>query len=150
MQLHQPDPRSAPHQLRALVTIATVARDGLGPPQRALVCAMQNVIFHTKENLDDVRPISPPELAAQVNRGDQALQLIRLLVVVSVADGPPCPDQASLIAAFAAALAVDEPAVKVMTHLANGRLLRFRLAFLRRSLSSHDVRNTYRMSARPG
>ena len=146
MQLHRPDLRSVPHQLRALVTIARAARDGFGPPQRALVCAMQNVIFRTNEDLDDLQPISPAELAGHVEQGNQALQLIRLMIVVCVADGPPCLDQVSLVAAFAAALATDEPAVRVMAHLAKGRLLRFRLAFLRRSHIRHYFRNTYRMS----
>ncbi len=146
MQLHRPDLRSAPHQLRALVTIARAARDGFGPPQRALVSAMQTVIFRMNEDLDDVQTISPAELAGYIDRGSQALQLIRLMVVVCVADGPPCRDQVSLVAAFATSLEVQEPAVSVMAHLAKGRLLRFRLAFLRRSHIRHYFRNTYRMS----
>ena len=146
MQIHRTDPRSAPYQLRALLMIARAAREEFGAPQRAVVQAMQHVFFHISEDIGDLQPISPTELAAHVGQDDQALQLIRLMVVVSVADGPPSRDQVSLIEAFAAVLAVDEPAVKVIAYLAKGRLLRFRLAFLRRSHIRHYFRNTYRMS----
>ena len=146
MKLRRPTPRSTTHQLRALVTIARAARNGFGRPQRALVRAMQVVIFRTNEDLDDLRPISPTELGTRVEDHDEALQLVRLMTVVCVADGPPRRDQVSLVADFADALAVEEPAVKVISHLARGQLLRFRLAFLRRSHLRHYFRNTYRMS----
>ena len=146
MKLIRPDPRTMPHQLRALATIARTARDGFGQPQRALVCAMRDVLFRTNEDLEDLQPISPAELATHVNDDDQALQLIRLMTVLCVADGLPSRDQVSLVADFAEALAVEEPAVKVITYLAKGQLLRFRLAFLRRSHIRHYFRNTYRMT----
>ena len=67
------------------------------------------------------------------------------MVIMSLVDGPPSMEQVSLISSFAAALGVEEPAVKVVRHLARGRLLRFRLSFARRSHVRIYLRNTYRL-----
>jgi hypothetical protein len=63
-----------------------------------------------------------------------------------MADGPPSTGQVSLISGFGAALNVEEPAVKAIGHLARGRRIRFRIAFLPRSHIRHYFRNTARMS----
>ena len=146
MKLYRPDPQSITYQLRALATIACTGRNGFEQPQRALVQAMRDVVFRTNEGIEDLRSISPSDLAAHVRDDDQALQLVRLMTVLCVADGPPSRDQVSLVADFAEALGVEEPAVKVITYLAKGQLLRFRLGFLRRSHIRHYFRNTYRMT----
>ena len=146
MEFIIPEPHSAPYQFRALTMIARAAKGGLGQPQRALLDAVQQVVMETNEDFETLKEISPAELAPGVADPAQALQLIRLMVVVAMADGPPSTDQVSLISGFCAALRVDEPAVKVIGHLAKGRLLRFRLAFLRRSHVRHYFRNHYQMS----
>jgi hypothetical protein len=126
--------------------VARAAADGFGPAQRAVVDAMQRVVLGTNAVLDDEASLGPQELAPLVTDRDQALQLIRLMVVVCLSNGPPSREQVALVTAFAAALNVDEPAVEVIGHLAHRRLLRFRLAFLRRSHLRHYFRNTYRMA----
>jgi hypothetical protein len=67
------------------------------------------------------------------------------MITMSLADGPPAEEQMSLLESFAAALKVDEPALKVVGHLARHKLLRFRLAFARRSHVRIYIRNTYRL-----
>ncbi len=146
MKLFRPDLDSVTAQLRALMTIARAGSAGLSQPQRALVLAMRDVIFRGGEEIEDLPPISPADLAAQLADEDQSLQLIRLMVIVCVADGIPDREQVALVAAFAEALAVKEPATRVITYLANGQMLRFRIAFLRRSHIRHYFRNTYQMA----
>jgi hypothetical protein len=146
MKLIVLDANSASMQLRALTMIARAAKDGLGQAQRALLDGVQMVVMETNSDIDTQQEISPAELAQTLVDPAQALQLIRLMVVMAMADGPPSVEQISLIRGFAATLHVNEPAVNVIGHLANGRLLRFRLAFLRRSHLRHYIRNTYRMS----
>jgi hypothetical protein len=107
---------------------------------------MRDVIFRGDGEVEDLCPISPPEMGANMKSDAQALQLVRLMTVMCVADGPPSPDQIALVADFAEALNVEEPAVNVVAYLANGQLLRFRLAFLRRSQIRHYFRNTCRMT----
>ncbi len=146
MRLLRPESQSATHQLRALATIARAARTGLNQPQRALLQALQDVVFRAEEDIEALPPISPTELAATAPGSNQALQLIRFMTVLCLADGPPSREQVSLLTDFATALGVEEPAVKTISYLAKGQLLRFRLAFLRRSHIRHYFRNTYRMT----
>jgi len=146
MDLLRPGPQSAPYQLRALAMVAGAAEAGLGKPQRALLEAFESFVLEARQKIESLKPIAPAELAAQIDDPAHARQLIRFMVVTCLADGRPSPAQLSLLRAFAAALDVDEPAVAVIGHLANGSLLRFRLAFLRRSHVRHYLRNTYRMS----
>ena len=146
MDILKPGPDSAPYQLRAMAMIAGAAENGLGPAQRAMLDAVQRVIFETDHNVEALKPISPAELATHVDGHAHARQLIRLMVVTCLADGPPSMGQMSQLKGFAAALRVEEPAVNVIDHLAQGRRLRFRVGFMRRSHIRHYLRNTYRMS----
>jgi hypothetical protein len=146
MQLHPINTRSAPYQIRALSMVGNAAEGGFGAAQRALFDAIINVVFGVHESLTDLQEISAKDLATHIECSDQALQLIRMMVVICLADGLPRPEQVSLVADFAKALGVDEPSVKIVGYLAKRQLLRFRLAFLRRSHMRHYLRNTYRMS----
>jgi len=132
----------APFELRAMTMIARAGTNGLAQPQRAMLDAMQRLVLETDLELYDLPPISGEELAGHCEDSAQARQLIRLMVVLSLADGPPSQEQMDLLRVFAAALKVDEPAVKVIGHLADHNLLRFRLAFARRS----HVRTYFRNS----
>jgi len=126
-----------------MVTRAAAA--GLGRPQRAMLDAAQRLVLRTDLELDALAPIAPEELARHFNEPPQARQLIRLMVAMSVADGPPSEEQVALLFSFAKALGVKEPSVGVVRHLAKGRLLVFRLAFMRHSHLRTYLRNTYRM-----
>lgn len=145
MKLVEPGPEAAPYQLRALAMVASAATSGLDRPQRAMLDAAQRIVLGSDEDVETLKPITSEELALHVGDRAQARQLVRLMVATSLADGPPSAEQMSLMLSFAAALGVEEPAVKVVGHLAKGRLLRFRLAFLRHSHIRQYLRNTYRL-----
>jgi hypothetical protein len=110
-----------------------------------MVDAARQLILHTDQDVESVAPIEPAELAAHIEGSGQARQLVRLMVATSLADGPPSREQISGISAYADALHVEEPSLQVVAHLAKGRLLRFRLAFMRRSHIRAYLRNTHRM-----
>jgi hypothetical protein len=55
------------------------------------------------------------------------------MMVVSLADGPTTEAQSKLMSAYARALGVDEPALRVLGELAHYHMVLFRLDFLRRS-----------------
>lgn len=145
MDFLESDAGSAPHQLRALGAVARAATNGLGAPQRAMVDAVQRLVLHTEMDAAAVAPIEPAELAVQLTDPGRARQLVRLMVATSLADGPPSPEQIARIAAYADALGVEEPSLRVVAHLAAGRRLRFRIAFLRRSHVRAYLRNTRQM-----
>lgn len=148
MQLHTVDAQSAPLQIRALQTVASAADGGPSRAHQAVVDAMREELFAAVTVAHAERAqaeVSPAALAGQGIGPDQARQLVRMMIVVSVADGPPSNAQAEYLTACANALGVKEPGVKVLTHLAAGRLMRFRFSFLPHSHVRHYFRNTYRM-----
>ncbi len=138
-------PEAAPYQLRAMTEVARAARSGLARPQRAMLNAAQRLLLWTDLDLESLPPIEAEELASHCHDPAQARQLVRVMVTITLADGPPSEEQMTLLHAYAAALEVEEPAVKVIGHLARHKLLRFRLAFARRSHIRIYLRNTYRL-----
>jgi hypothetical protein len=138
-------PECAPYELRALTAVAHAATSGLGQPQRAMIDAVQRLVLHTDLDVESLAPIEPAELAAHIEGPGHARQLVRLMVATSLADGPPSQEQISQISAHADALHIEEPSLRVVTHLAKGHRLRFRFAFMRRSHIRAYIRNTYRM-----
>jgi tellurite resistance protein len=145
MKLLRSEPELAPYELRALAMVARSAASGLGQAQRAMLDAVQQLVLETDLPVDSLPPVRPEELVSQLDDPAQARQLIRLMVAMSLADGPPSPAQVAHLEAFAAALRVEEPAVGVVAHLAKRRLRRFRLAFMRHSHVRTYLRNTRRM-----
>ncbi len=145
MDFLKPGPELAPYELRAMTMLTRAAKSGLAPPQRAMLDAAQQLVLETDIDVEGLLPIAPAELADHCDDPAQARQLIRMMVTMSLADGPPSEEQTSLLRSFAAALKVDEPAVNVVGHLAKNRLLRFRLAFARHSHIRIYLRNTYRL-----
>lgn len=145
MDLLEPLPELAAQELRAMTMVARAAQSGLAAPQRAMLDAVQRIVLKTELDVEKLAPIEAEELTRHLEDGSQARQLIRLMVALSLADGPPSQEQVSLLSSFEAALGVEEPAVHVIGHLAKGRLLRFRLAFLRHSHIRRYLRNTYRL-----
>jgi hypothetical protein len=146
MDLVHPGPASAKAQLHALAMVAAAAGNGFGAPQRCFLEAIGEVVLVTGEDSSAPKPITPGELAGQVEVPAEALQLIRLMVVMAVCDGPPSEAQMALLRGFARGLGVEEPAVQVIGHLARGNVRRFRIAFLRRSHIRQYMRNTRRMA----
>ena len=146
MELLKISPDVAPSALACLVTVARAGDGGLGQPERATIEALRKLVIETDLDLDSLVAVEPEALRVHFDDAKQARQLIRLMVVICLADGPPSPDQASLVAGFADALEVKEPAVAVVHHLAQKRLWRFRLSFFPHSHLRNYFRNTYRMT----
>jgi hypothetical protein len=144
MRLYYPDPKLAPFGLRAMTMIARAAEGGIEPAHRAIMGAAQRLVLRTDLDIDQLEEIDAGQLAAHFDDADAARQLVRGMVLMSLAVGTPTPRQTELIALFAAALGVDEPAVHVMDHLAKEELLRFRLDFYRRSHLRDYIGTQYR------
>ena len=145
MEFLKPGPELAPYELRAMTMVTRAAAAGLGQPQLAMLDAAQRLVLETDSEVETLSAITPEELASHFDDPSQARQLIRLMVAMSLADGPPTKEQVALLSSFAAALGVEEPSVGVVRHLAKKRLLSFRLAFMRHSHVRTYLRNTYHM-----
>jgi tellurite resistance protein len=138
-------PEIAPDALQAMTMVARAATNGLDQPQKATLDAFQRLILETDLDVDTLEAITAQALASQFGDQAQAHQLVRLMVTLCLVDGPPSLEQMALLDEFAEALGVDEPAINVIRHMAKGHLLRYRLAFARRSHVRTYFRNTYRM-----
>lgn len=145
MRFLKPGPELAPLELRALTQVARAATAGLARPQRAMLDAFQRILLRTDLEVDAQTPIAPAELAAAIDDPTQARQLIRMMAALAVADGPPSLAQVDLLGAYAKALGVKEPAVRVLRPLAKGNLVRFRVAFMRHAHIRTYLRNTRRI-----
>lgn len=132
MQLLRPGPVAAEAGLRAMRQLA--AADGqIGPAARNLLGAAQRQLLDTDFDLDRLTPVAPAELAAAFTDPALARQFVQGMMVVSLADGPTTAAQSALMTGYAAALDVDEPALRVMGDLARHHMVLFRLDFMRRS-----------------
>ena len=144
MRLHYPDQKIASLGLRAMTMVARAAERGIDQPHRAIMAAAQRLVLRTDLDIDQLEEIDAGQLGEHFDDADAARQLVRGMVVMSLAVGTPTPRQMELIALFAAALGVDEPAVRAMDHLAKEELLRFRLDFYRRSHLRDYIGTQYR------
>lgn len=131
MQLIHPDPASARLGARAMTAIFRAGP--VGPGARALLEAAQDHLLNLRFDPDHTEPISPEALAEGFSDPAARLQLIRGMIVVSLADGPPAPERMALVRAYADALEVDEAAVEALTRLSERHMLLFKLDFYRRS-----------------
>ena len=145
MDFLKPEPKWALDELRAMTMVARAARNGLGRPQRAVLGALQRILLGTDSDVDTLAPIDAEDLLSIGMDGAQARQLIRLMVVLSVAEGAPSEEQVRLMSTFASALCVEEPAVRVVGHLAKGRVMRFKFAFARHAHIRIYMRNTRKL-----
>ena len=145
MEFLKTKPQTAPGTLQALTMVARAAENGLGQPQLAMLDAVQRLVLETNLDVQTLQPITPEALASQPDDPARARQLVRLMVAISLAEGPPSMEQMSLLSSFTTALGVEEASVAVVRRLARKRLLMFRLAFARHSHVRTYFRNSYRL-----
>ncbi len=144
MELLTPPASAAPFGLRALAMIARAADGGLVDTHRVLLDTAQKLLLGTELDVAAVPEIDPATLREHFADRALARQLVRGMLVVSLAVGPTTPAQMELIEQFADALGIDEPAVDAIEHLAHGEMVRFVLDFHRRSNLRDYLENQYR------
>jgi hypothetical protein len=144
MKLIRPPASIVPFGLRALAMVARAARGGLGDTHRALLETAQRVVLGTELDIDSLPDIDVETLAEHFTDPDLSRQLIRGMLVVSLAVGPASEDQTELISHFAHALGVEEPAIRAIDHLAREELVSFLLDLHRRSNLREYLANQYR------
>ena len=144
MKVITPDSETSWHHLQKLMELAH-AGTGFAQPQHAILDALQKIPYQTSIDLGATEPTPQSSLKAHTGTTEEAQQLVRLMLVVALADGPPNIEQITIIEKTARELDVQEPAVGVMRLLAEHRMLRFRITFMRRSHLRNYFANTYRL-----
>jgi hypothetical protein len=125
--------------------VARAAPNGLARPQRAMLDAIQEVLLESDLDVEDLEPIEGGALSKACDDPSLARQLVRFMVLLAIAEGPPTADQMELLVSFSKALEVDEPAVGVVGNLSKNNMIRFRLGFARRAHVRTYIRNTKQM-----
>ncbi len=130
MELKIPSTEQAYWGLRAMKTVA-MADGALDASEHHMLEAVQRVIG-TTHAIEDLAPITPADLAQALPDPQIRHQVVQGLIVMSMIDQKPTPQEADLIERFAQALEVSLPEVKDLRHLLNGEILRLRLDLARR------------------
>lgn len=133
-----------PFGLRAMAMIARAAPGGLVDTHRTMLDTVQRVMLGTQVDIATLPDIDLDTLAEHFSDPALSRQLIRGMVVLSLAVGPPSDDQTALIRRFAHALGVDEPAIRTIDHLAREELVTFLADLHRRSNLRDYLENQYR------
>lgn len=144
MQLIAPPPSAAPYGLAAMKQVAEAAEGGLVDTHRTLMDTVQRVVLHTELDVDALSDVDPAALAAHFGEPAAARQLVRGMIVMSLAVGPATPGQMKLVDNFARALGVQEPAIRAIEQLAHQHKLRFMLDLHRRSNIRDYIDNQYK------
>ena len=144
MELLVPPASVAPFGLRAMAMIARAADGGLVDTHRVLLDTAQQMLLGTEVDVATLPEIDPATLREHFSDRALAQQLVRGMLVVSLAVGPTTPAQMELIEQFADALGIEEPALDAIAHLAHGEMVQFVLDFHRRSNLRDYIANQYR------
>ncbi len=145
MHIVSPNTEVSDAHLKLLAAVAQAGTTGMVTPQRAILDALQKVVYRVKINLECESTAAMPSLDALGDKPEEGRQLVRLMLVMAIADGLPGQEQMQLTKRIAQGLGVDEPAVGVLEQLSRNRHLRFRAGFMRRSHIRNYFANTYRL-----
>jgi len=88
---------------------------------------------------DAVEPVDPEGLAARVASGEEAEQAVRMLAVMSLADGVADPEKSALVREYAAALGVRDGYLDLLTEVAEGEVAQATACMVRKNAESFRV-----------
>lgn len=106
--------------------------DGVYSDAERHMLATAQSVFGTSVDIDELAPIEPEELLRQIPDPALRRQLVRGMVVLSLADGEASPAEAELIERFAHVLDVKSPDLETLRKLADKHFLRARFDIARR------------------
>ena len=105
--------------LRALKTVA-MAGGTFAEAERALLQVAAR-LYGVDEALDDLRPISPLDLAQSITGYEDRLRLLQASMVMALADGEATPEEWTVLTEMRSALEVEEARMAAFEKLASGR-----------------------------
>jgi len=141
MDLLTPTPEQALFGLRAMKTLALVD----GPLDAAELHLLESIqrVLGTSHPLDQLAPITPAELASALPDPRIRRQLVQGLIVMSLIDREPRPEEADLVEQFAQAVNVSVPEVADLRLALAGDIFRLRLDLGRRFWAADKVKEIW-------
>ena len=140
MQLIIPPPDIALAGLRALKTIGTV--DGpLRPLERRFLDSVQAQLLTTAIDIDQLRPITPRQLAAAVQQAEPRERILCGCIIMALIDGEASEAEGVVLEQFALALGVSSHALKDVQRIIHHNLTAARIDMTRRSFIGQRARS---------
>ncbi|HVH43603.1 MAG TPA: hypothetical protein VM925_14710 [Labilithrix sp.] len=137
-----PDEHEARTGLRAMMTVASA--DGrVAPEELALITAAARAL-DVPLDPHTLAPITPEEVGAVFVSPERRTIVVQAMILVALMDGDVSGRELELVERFAAALAIDEPRVRNLRQLAEGRLRVLWLDLARRSFARPIFEETLR------
>lgn len=142
MYLFDVQPAHAPLLLGAMRAVALA--DGAETPEERALLEVARDTLGLPAGLDDLPPLSVD--AAELDDLDpvEREHVLQSMILMAVMDGRGAPEEAALVARFAARLAVDEPRVRNLEQLARGRVERMKLDLTRKGYARSELLATAR------
>lgn len=118
---------------------------GVTDADRRTIAAAAAIVFgrddadgaHSDDSLlERLEPCSPERLLAGLPLGDDAMQAVRMLAVMSLVDGSIDPDKTRLVREYATALGVDEAYLGVLAQAARGEIAAAAACMVRKNAAS--------------
>lgn len=124
--------------LGAMLSVAQ-ADVKLEPRERSLLNFCRD-LYGLDTPVEALAPVTPAELAARLGDDpEQRRRLVRQLIVMSMLDEEVHPRELEQVEAFAEALGVDEPTLRTLELLVEGKRRRMAADFMRRSFIAHHL-----------
>lgn len=137
MEFQVPPPEVAPLGLRALKVVAMA--DGRFAERERSLLEAGRAMFSKDTDIDALEPIAPEEFAARVLDPALRRQLLRAMLVMSLADGEASAKEAAVVESFREALGVELNEIETFKKLSEGHFLSARLDVARRFWARQQV-----------
>ncbi|HYG95680.1 MAG TPA: hypothetical protein VD741_01105 [Solirubrobacterales bacterium] len=86
--------------------------------------------------VDAIAPVQPEELSARIGTGEEAEQAIRMLAVMSLADGVADAEKTALVRSYAEALGVREGYLEILAEVAEDEVAQATACMVRKNAGS--------------
>jgi hypothetical protein len=104
---------------------------------RATIDAAATIVLGLdRVDVDALAPVAPDALAGELLTADDAAQAMRMLAVMSLADGVQDPGKTALVRAYADSLDVHDGYLDVLTEVATGEVAQASACMMRKNVES--------------
>lgn len=145
MALITPSARESLASLRAVKTVVTRCAP-IAPVQRSAMELAQRHFLSTDHDIDQLAPISPEELAAELTSPALRRQLVQVMCAYVMLGQDIRPEHIEAISGYARAFGLDEPAVDQLRYLIEDRIRWLKFDFRRRGAVGDALKQAYKSS----
>jgi hypothetical protein len=121
--------------------------EGLTELDRGTIAAAATIVLGLEPtDPETIAPVSPERLAAQLSGAEETEQAVRMLAVMSLADGVVDAGKTALVRAYATALDVHEDYLKILTETCEDEVAQATACIVRKNAESFPHLDSSRLS----